>query len=281
MDEIIEMPAAEGSPPGQKAVHDLKALREASGLSLPDIFAETRVGLVNLEAVESGDFGRLPPPVYARNFIRKYACAVGIDEKPILARYEKYLENNQPAGGETDIQKPWPEKGRRSRFLFASLAAVVMAGVLVSALFLYDQAGKTASPTPVMDPPSPAQMIPDPAPAAPDPASPAPAAGEAVPVATPAAANQPSAEQGRYRLVVEAQALTWIAITADGDSASEALLKPGDKIERTASDHFQLVIGNAGGVHLTFQGKPLGSPGKSGQVIRLRLPESGPDRRAP
>lgn len=277
MDEKKDLPTVERLPPLQETVPDLKTLREASGLSLTDIFAQTRVGLINLEAVENGDFDRLPPPVYARDFIRKYARTVGIDEKPILHRYEKYLEGQQPTIEETEIRKPWPETGRRYRFLIASLAAVIIAGVLVSALFLYDKGGKPAGELP-----SPAEVIPGPAPAATVPAPSAATTTEgSVPVGAPGPAGPPSTAKDAYRLVIETREPTWIRVTEDRNRTFEAILKPGEKIERTASDHFWLDIGNAGGIDLTFQGKPLGSPGKSGQVLHMRLPEKEPDRKAP
>jgi cytoskeleton protein RodZ len=74
-------------------------------------------------------------------------------------------------------------------------------------------------------------------------------------------------------LVIEARESSWLRITEGRTPAYQVLLKPGEKIERTASDFFLLDIGNAGGVNLIFQGKPLGSLGKQGQVIHLRLPE--------
>ncbi len=282
MDEKMDIPAAESASPPQETVPNLKALREASGLSLPDIFETTRVGLIYLAAVESGEFNRLPPPVYARNFIWEYARTVGIDEKPILDRYEKYLESLKPTVKETEIQKPWPETGARNRFLFASLAAVIIAGALVSALFLYDRAGKPASPPPVADSPSPAPVMPEPAPTAAVPAASAQATTAGSVTASPGAAIQSPAAAGKmYHLVIEARELTWIRITEDRNPAYQALLKPGDKIERMASDYFQLDIGNAGGINLTFQGKSLGSLGKPGQIIHMRLPEKGSDRKTP
>lgn len=284
MDEKKDTPAAQSASSPQETVPDLKALREANGLSLPDIFSTTRVGLIYLAAVESGEFNRLPPPVYARDFIRKYARTAGIDEEPILDRYEKYLGRLQPTTEETEIQKPWPETGGRNRFLFASLAAVIIAGVLVLALFLYDQAGKPASPPPVADSAPPAPVMPEPAPAAEAPASSVQAttaAAEPVTASPGAAIQPPAAEAKMYRLVIEAREPTWLRIAEDRNQAYEALLKPGDKIERTASDYFQLDIGNAGGINLTFQGKPLGSIGKLGQVVHMRLPEKGSDKKSP
>ena len=282
MDEKNDIPAAESASPPQETVPNLKALREASELSLPDIFETTRVGLVYLAAVESGEFNRLPPPVYARNFIRKYARTVGIDEKPILNRYQKYLENLKPTTGETEIQKPWPDTGGRNRFLFASLAAVIIAGALVSALFLYNQAGKPASPPPAADSPSPAPVIPEPSPTAAVPASSTQATAAGLVTASPGAAIQPPAAAGKmHHLVIEARELTWIRITEDRNPAYQTLLKPGDKIERMASDYFQLDIGNAGGINLTFQGKNLGSLGKPGQIIHMRLPEKRTGQKTP
>ncbi|OGP85373.1 MAG: hypothetical protein A2V87_07895 [Deltaproteobacteria bacterium RBG_16_58_17] len=258
-----------------EAVQDLKAAREARGLSLKDVFQATRVSLVNLAAVENGAFDRLPPPVYARNFIRKYARAVGVDEKPFLNRYERYLESLKPCSKEPEVQKPWPENNRRYPFLFLCLAAVIVAGILVYALFLYDQSGKTIPPAPSVTAPPEAQINPAPAPLPSTPETRAQASTEGSVPAAAETAGRPALTAGgkMHHLVIEAQELTWIRITADRGASYQALLRPGDRIERTASDHFQLDIGNAGGLQLTYQGTSLGNLGKSGQVIHLRLPE--------
>jgi cytoskeleton protein RodZ len=298
MDEKKDMMVERVSSP-RETILDLKAVRETRGLSLRAIFETTRVGLVNLAAVENGDFNRLPPPVYARDFIRKYAQAIGIDEKPILDRYEKYLESLKPPQEGTEVRKPWPEANRRYRFLFMSLAAVILAGILVSALFLYDQAGKPLSPAPAAVEAPPAKILPAPD-VEPPPGKDTPAATNTAvlpdapaqrtvsvpaPAPTPAPAEKiilpPAATGKMYNLIIEARELTWIRITEDRNPSYQALLKPGDRIERMASDFFQLDIGNAGGINLTFQGKPLGSLGKQGQIIHMRLPEKGSERKSP
>lgn len=281
MDEKRDIPAEEKALPPQEIPSELKNMREARGLSLKSIFETTRVGLVNLTAVENGDYNRLPPPVYARNFIRKYARAVGIDEKPILDRYEKHLESLKPSQEETEIRKPWPETGRRYRFLFMSLAAVIAAGILVSAIFLYDQGGKPPSPVPVVESASPEEVISVPVQKADIPDAPALiTASESAPAQTGKSILPPAAGK-IYHLVIEARELTWIRITEDQNPSYQVLLKPGDKIERMASDYFQLDIGNAGGIDLTFQGKPLGDIGKQGQIVHMRLPKKGSERKSP
>jgi hypothetical protein len=51
------------------------------------------------------------------------------------------------------------------------------------------------------------------------------------------------------------------------------ILQAGETLERFASDSFTIDIGNAGGIAITFQGKSIGSIGKRGHVVHLRLPE--------
>lgn len=66
MDEKNEIPAAQATPASGMDVQDLKAAREARGLSLMDVFRATRVSMINLTAVENGDFHRLPPGLHAK-----------------------------------------------------------------------------------------------------------------------------------------------------------------------------------------------------------------------
>jgi cytoskeleton protein RodZ len=300
MDEKQEIPAEAKTPElPRKTVLSLKAAREARGLSLNDVFYATRISRINLEALENDDFDRLPPPVYTRNFIRKYAQVVGVDEKPILDRYEKHREGLTPSCEQTIVQKPWPEDGRRYRFLFGTLAAVIVAGILVYAVFLYDQnhnspvnIGKSTpqeqgvpAPSPEMPSRAESKLPSEPLTAVPPTppmtkAAPAPAVSTA---ALPAAAASPAASPSgkTLHLIIEAQELTWVRITEDRNPSSQFLLKPGDRVERMASDAFLLDIGNAGGITLIFQGKPLGSPGKRGQVIHIRLPDQTEEQRSP
>jgi cytoskeleton protein RodZ len=298
MNEKMDIPAEAKTPKlPRENMSNLKAAREARGLSLNDVFDATRVSRINLEALENDDFDRLPPPVYTRNFIRKYAQAVGVDAQPILDRYEKHRLGLTPSREETEVQKPWPEDGRRYRFLFGTLAAVIVAGVLVYAIFLYDQSGNSVStvktgestpgakivPAPSVETPSTAQTKTPPESLSAVP--PIPVMTKTTPTPAPAAsaALPPAATLSgkKLHLVIEAAELTWVRITEDTNPSNQFLLKPGDRIERMASDSFLLDIGNAGGINVIFQGRPLESLGKRGQVIHVRLPEKTQEKRSP
>jgi cytoskeleton protein RodZ len=296
MNEKIDIPAAAQMPePQNQTILDLKASREARGFSLNDVFYTTRVSLINLRALESWDFNRLPPPVYTRNFIRKYAQAIGVDDKPILNHYETHLEGLKPPREEKETKKKsWP-KGLRYFFLFGSLAIAIVAGIIVYPLDLHDRLSRLFFPTRSGESTPSTEVGPAPpfesstmSQINPLPESPpiiTTATTEKMSIPAPVVpASQPlsvKATEKALHLIIEAKELTWARITEDHHSSSQVLLKPGDRIERRASDFFQLDIGNAGGIDLIFQGKPMGSIGKRGQVIHIRLPDKEQERRTP
>ena len=88
-----------------------------------------------------------------------------------------------------------------------------------------------------------------------------------------AAARGAEAPRKNLQIRIEATETTWMRIKEDQETSRQYLLQPGDKLSRQANARFEIDIGNAGGVQVEFQGKPLGSLGKSGEVVHLTLPE--------
>ena len=76
----------------------------------------------------------------------------------------------------------------------------------------------------------------------------------------------------RHELVISAEDTSWVQVIMDGSEKKELLLKRGESITAEADNNIRVVIGNAGGVSLKFDGKELPS-GKNGEVLRLTLPE--------
>ena len=66
---------------------DLASLRRQKGLSLNEIAKETKIGVSYLEAIEQGQFSKLPGGIYAISYIRQYARAIDCDEERILNSY--------------------------------------------------------------------------------------------------------------------------------------------------------------------------------------------------
>jgi cytoskeletal protein RodZ len=84
----------------------------------------------------------------------------------------------------------------------------------------------------------------------------------------------PAAEADMPPLVLKAtvRERTWVRVIMDGERKKEYTLEPENNLEWRAHKGFELMIGNAGGIDLEFNGKKVEQLGKRGQVIRLRLP---------
>ncbi len=66
----------------------LKAIRTSAGLTLSEMAAKTKIRKTFLQAFETGQFAKLPDPVYARNFLKVYVRALGGDVEYFLEQFE-------------------------------------------------------------------------------------------------------------------------------------------------------------------------------------------------
>ncbi len=73
----------ERGTPGEKVGAYLKARREARGLSLDEVAAQTRIKRGYLEAIEADDYEALPSGPFVSGFIASYARTLGIDPSEI------------------------------------------------------------------------------------------------------------------------------------------------------------------------------------------------------
>jgi len=81
----------------------LKTEREAKGITLEQIEQETRIRLTYLQAIEDGEFNKLPGEFYCRTYIRSYAKAIGLDEAEVLAKYENRVKEIMSDGELEDL----------------------------------------------------------------------------------------------------------------------------------------------------------------------------------
>lgn len=119
----------EAELPLDNASARLKRAREARGLSLAQISAQTRIPERHLAAIEQGNFSALPARTYAVGFSRSYAKAVGLDDTAIANAVrgelaEQYVEpvRRPPSFEPGDPARVPP---RRLAWL-AALAALVL-----------------------------------------------------------------------------------------------------------------------------------------------------------
>ena len=112
---------------GMTAGEQLRAAREALGLSLDDVATTTRIPTRHLTSLETSDFARLPAPTYSIGFAKSYAGAVGLDRVAIGEQLREQL------GGTTRVHphqaeqfEPMdPARAMPKWLIFAAIAAII------------------------------------------------------------------------------------------------------------------------------------------------------------
>lgn len=81
-----------------ESILGLASIRRNRGVSLSQIAEKTKLSVRFLEAIERGDFRKLPGGIYNTNYIRQYARAIDYDEAILLEFYRRRMSF---AGGAT------------------------------------------------------------------------------------------------------------------------------------------------------------------------------------
>ncbi|KAB2927810.1 MAG: helix-turn-helix domain-containing protein [Dechloromonas sp.] len=282
----------------------LAAARQARGLELADISQALKLGVRQVEALESGNWHALPGQTFIRGFVRNYARLVGVDATPLMAMLDDVLE--KPAGNlvvPPSHQGAMPQVGgqgvKRDRAVVVVGALLVVLAALAYFLIpgdlsqlrdnaqgmLDSLARKEEAVAPVVPAPaepvfppgvSPQQvMSPQAAVPAVEESSPAPAkpAAEGAPigVATPQVPAAPAPATSPLRLAFDKE--SWLEVR-DRDNRlifSQRVAAGGEQLLAGAAP-LTLVIGYAPGVRLFWQGKAVDlAPHTKGDVARLVL----------
>jgi len=158
---------------GQNPGEILRAAREKAGYSLSDISAQTKINEKQLEAIESGDVGRLPPETFAKAFIKSYCKALKMDPAPIIMSFG-FSESSakpkvaRPGQGDGTRAEPFEPKmpssskrlsslnfdrksGKKSLSYGIVLAALAIMAVFYIPVFMANQEVETAD-TDVIEP---------------------------------------------------------------------------------------------------------------------------------
>jgi len=83
----------------EKGVLGLSTIRRNRGISLEQIAEATKISVRSLEAIEQGNFAKLPGGIYNTSYIKQYARAIDYDEHALLAAYQRESTPPAPAPG--------------------------------------------------------------------------------------------------------------------------------------------------------------------------------------
>jgi cytoskeletal protein RodZ len=228
---------------------DLKNFRLKQGLAIQTVAEKTKIAVHCLKAIEENAHEGLPPPAYVKSFIRTYADAVGANADVAVEFYLSDLKQQEHTK---------QHHLRRREKLWAFRRAMMAVGLIVGILFLLRYTDFFMAPAPPQNTTAPeGTVLSEPA------ASRAETAGK-----RPSAAKT----QDKLKLQIIAVERTWLKVIVDGQNARSYDLKPEDRLELEGTDNFNLMIGNATGLQIFLNERPVKIFGNSGQVVSLKIP---------
>jgi cytoskeletal protein RodZ len=228
-----------------------------------------------LRAIEEDDVKSLPGAFFYKNFVKQYAAIVGVTEAEIrpgidaltAATEEPVLPGNL-APAPVRSQDPIVADSNRRYFASARLGLSVtgLVAVLLACSGFYawwtrPAEAVAAKPRPLLTAIQPASEIPPPA----QTATVQVTAG-AQPQAAISEISQTVDGINQVVLNLSATEKTWLSITSEGKRLFSGFLEPSQTKTLTGLDAARMTVGNAGGIEVRLNGKPIGPIGKSGQV---------------
>jgi len=253
---------------------ELRREREIRGISLKEIADATKISKRFLEAIERNDHKTLPAPVFTRGFVREYARYLGLSSEEMVNRYNFAAVGDDRIEQSAHLERlttpqapPMPKKkapqvsippayARVDRNVYI-LILVVIALVAVSYWALKhrresrlaneERLSAEAKTVVTAPPPKAPAALPQTstAPVAPEP-------GQAAPLLLSIEVNEPSV----------------VVLEADGETVINDELRRGYHRTIEAKERFRFrTIGNAAGIALTLNDKPVPPLGRGGQVL--------------
>jgi len=260
----------------------LRSARERQSRDLSEIADELCLTHQYVRAIEEDDVKSLPGAFFYKNFVRQYAAIVGVKESEIhssvqllTAAAEEPMQSGAVAQPPVRPMDPIVADNNRSYFahtrLGMSVAALALALLACSGFYAWwsrpaEAAVAKARPLPPLVHP---QVQPQVQPVS----QPIQEQGvEAAPVTVnaqvTAVAETQTTVDGINHVVLNLSATekTWLSISSEGKRLFSGFLEPSQTKTLTGLDAARMTVGNAGGIEVRLNGKPIGPIGKSGQV---------------
>jgi hypothetical protein len=240
----------------------LRSARERQGRDLAQIAEGLCITQRYLRAIEDDDLSSLPGTFFYRSFVKQYAATLGVPDKLLQpgmdllaqAKEEPLLPGQAATSAAIRIPDPIVQASNRDYFTDRRLGVPV---ALLGAVILACSGFYTWWNRPVQT-----EVKVQPAPASASPVTPAIASVDTTPAAaTPVANDVPGVV-----LSLAATERTWLSITSGGKEVFSGVLQPGESKTLTGLEVARMKVGNAGGIEIQWNGKPVGPIGTSGQV---------------
>lgn len=252
----------------------LRREREMRGITLEEISHSTKIGTRHLRSLENEEFSQLPGGVFNRGFVRAYAHFLGLDEEQCVADYNAALaeregppptpeqelaeqeQQSHPKGfkGFKGLQDFLPDYRLAPLILLLGIALVLVLGGWFG--FKAYQKWHDSEPDHVD---AATSTVSGPTTDASDASH--PTTGRAAPQPTLSAVGQ-----SPINVALHLNQASWVSVDADGKGLMANMLQPQTDFFFTAQRTMKIVLGNASGVEVSYNGKHVPLKGKLATV---------------
>lgn len=281
----------------------IRIRREAQRLTIEDLALRFKLSASTLRAIEEGNLDRLPHIAYARGFVRSYAQAVGVSPEELDAGIDavfpqQLFDDVSASPGPISIKPTRMGRGGGDKLVRLALVLVFLALPLGAGWFVINNYGDAILDL-IKRPLSAAPFVPDSesSPSVSEPVAVSPgrvvsgqagveqpasefsapiprppamesdartALPESVQNSPPATHTEPLTIAGKH-ISIQAREECWVQVTVDGEGTRSFTVYPGETSVLPYSNKISMVLGNAGGVSITHNGKPFEMSGKQNE----------------
>jgi cytoskeletal protein RodZ len=262
----------------------LRRERLQRGWTLKQVADETKIRPRLLEALEEDRLDGLGSALLTRSFARQYARALGLD-KEALVSVERQIEE---LSAQIPEPKPWRNSAhipllqplkfqtrlnRSSLLAFVWLLLAVFACSKVYTMWCHVRETSANAVAEERERARSADLAPARLASTPKPELKA-AAEPTVPTGADASGTAPGAAVGIHVTLTAAEPV-WISTKSDGKPVYSGTLQTQETRYFDGTNEMMVIIGNAGGLQATLNGKPVGPIGAHGEIRLLELTPAG------
>lgn len=257
----------------------LRQERESQNLTIQDVEKGTSIRAIYIDALEKGEYDKLPGTVYAKGFIKNYGNFLSLDGESLVRQFvmeispsSSVVDKNGNSQFDADNNANESETRSRSKtrednkadsdsnkfMLIAGLLILLLAGGL-----LYHFAGTdkdtavAGEQTTVENPAVDGQPVETPAVENPPVESVPPVVEQPIP---------PPIQNSNVTLQAIYKDDCWTLVTVDGVVVYEGVINAGETFEWIGNQSVQVRLGNAGAVEFIQNGQNVGALGALGDI---------------
>lgn len=252
----------------------LRRERERQNLTIQDIERETSIRALYIEALEQGEYDKLPGEVYAKGFIKNYANFLELDGEDMVKKFIMEISPTTiaPEEAKPEVEKPAAVAEKKSdaetstaaktraqrraetnadseddkkKYLVAAAAALIfLIGGLIFAFSGGDE--NTVAQQEVTQPVETQQEVTPPA-----------EPQQIAQVIPPSGVNLQATFSGDC----------WTQVAVDGVVVFEGMANAGQVFDWNGTQNVNVVLGNAGAANFIMNGQDIGAIGAIGAVV--------------